>query len=301
MPAIAITNAKVMKLLRHTIALIGCLVLPLTTAPLLASPIPEEVKTCGGFAVGCQAYTFNRFTAFEAVEKTAQAGGTVIEFYPGQKLSAEQPDLKLHHDCSDETIAAVKAHLAKHKIRAVNYGVVGGRDAAEWRKIFEFAKKLDLYAITTEDVKNIDEIEKLVKEFDIRVAYHEHAKRPNDASYKLWDPNYVLSLVKDRDPRMGACADTGHWATSGLKPLECIKILKGRIISAHLKERTEIGKQLPDAVYGTGVSDIAGILAELKAQGFQGNISIEYEANWDKSVPDVAQCVGFIRGWGAGK
>lgn len=277
-----------------------CLALTLLAAPLFAAPIPEECKI-SGFALGCQAYTFNRFTAFEAVEKTAQAGGKIIEFYPGQKLSAEQPELKLHHDASDATIAAVKAKLAQHGVRAVNYGVVGGKDAAEWRKIFEFAKKLDLYAITTEDVGHLDDIEKLVKEFDIRVGYHEHARRADNPNYKLWDPNYVLSLVKDRDHRIGACADTGHWATSGLKPLDGIKLLKGRIISAHLKERTEIGKQRPDAIYGTGVTDTKAILDELKAQGFEGNISIEYEANWDNSVPDVAQCVGFVRGWGAGR
>jgi sugar phosphate isomerase/epimerase len=279
--------------------------LPTLAAALLAvsaigSPIPDGCKT-GGFAVGCQAWTFNRFSAFEAVEKTALAGGKIIEFYPGQKLSPAQPDLKLHHDASEETIAAVKAHLAKHGVRAVNYGVVGGKDEAEWRKIFEFARKLDLYAITTEDVAHLDAIEKLVKEFDIRVAYHEHARQPNNPKYQLWDPNYVLSIVKDRDPRIGACADTGHWATSGLKPLDCVKILKGRIISAHLKDRAEIGRQMPDCIYGLGVSDIEGVLEELKRQGFQGNISVEYESNWDNSVPDVAQCVGFIRGWTAGR
>jgi sugar phosphate isomerase/epimerase len=277
-----------------------CAVVGLAAVTQAAPPIPDDCKI-GGFALGCQAYTFKNFTAFEAVEKTAQAGGKTIEFYPGQKLSTEKPDLKLHHDASDETIAAIKAHLAKHKIRAVNYGVVGGKDAAEWRKIFEFAKKLELYAITTEDVKNVDAIEKLVKEFDIKVAYHEHAKKPNDPNYKLWDPNFVLSLVKDRDSRMGACADTGHWATSGLTPLDCIKILKGRIISLHLKERAKIGERLPDAIYGTGVSDIKGILDELKKQGFTGHISIEYENNWDNSVPDVKKCVEFVRDYGAGK
>jgi len=155
-----------------------------------------------------------------------------------------------------------------------------GADEAEWRQIFEFAKKIGLYGITTESVNQLDIIEKLVKEFDIRVGIHEHARRANDANYKVWDPNYVLSVVKDRDKRIGACADTGHWATSGIKPLDGIKLLRGHIISLHLKERTEIGKQLPDAVYGTGVSNIKGILDELKKQGFEGNISIEYENNW---------------------
>ena len=272
----------------------------LLTAPVLpgAAPIPEDCKI-GGFALGCQAYTFNRFSVFEAIEKTAQAGAKVIEFYPGQKLSPQQPDVKWNHDASDEVIAQVKAQLARHGLRPVNYGVVGGNDEAEWRKIFEFAKKLDLYAVTTEDVGHLDIIEKLVKEFDIRVGYHEHGKRPNDPNYKLWDPNYVLSLVKDRDARIGACADTGHWATSGLKPLDCVRILRGRIVSAHLKDRPVIGEQKPDVVYGTGVSDVAGILDELKQQRFSGNVAIEYEANWDNSVPDVAQCIGFIRGWGA--
>ena len=275
---------------------LACVVAP----KALCVPIPDDCKI-GGFALGCQAYTFNRFIAFEAIEKTAQAGGKTIEFYPGQKLSPDKPNVKLNHDASAETITAIKDQLAKHKIRAVNYGVVGGKDAAEWRKIFEFAKKLDLYGITTEDVGHIDDIEKLVKEFDIRVGYHEHGKRPNDPNYKVWDPKFVMSLVKDRDSRIGACADTGHWATSGLKPLDCLRILRGRIISCHLKDRPVIGEQKPDVVYGTGVSDVKGMLDELKQQGFNGNISIEYEANWDNSVPDVKQCVDFVRKWGEGK
>lgn len=262
-----------------------------------ANPIPQDVKQ-GGFAIGPQAYSFNRFTAFEAIEKAEKAGATVIEFYPGQKLSPEAPDRKLHHTMNDADFKALQEKLAKHKIKAVNYGVVGGKDEAEWRQIFEFAKKLGLYAITTEDVKNIDAIEKCVKEFDIKVGYHEHAKRPLDRSYQLWDPNYVRDLVKDRDPRIGACADTGHWATSGLQPIECLKILKGRIISSHLKDRKEIGKQGPDQIYGTGVSDVAGCLAELKAQGFDGNISVEYENKWEDNVPDIKQCIDFVKAWG---
>ena len=281
--------------MKHIFASIA-LLLPLAAAA--GQKIPDEHKIAG-FALGCQAYTFNRFTVFEAIEKTDQAGGKIIEFFPGQALSPKEKTVRWSHSSPDDVVDKVKEKLAKHKILAVNYGVVGGKDEAEWRKIFEFAKKLNLYGITTEDIKNLDIIEKLVKEFDIKVGIHEHGKRANDPSYKLWDPNFVLSLVKDRDARIGACADTGHWATSGLKPVDCIKILKGRVISAHLKDRAEIGRGLPDQVFGTGVSDVPGVLAELKAQGFSGNISIEYENNWDHSVPDVAQFIGFFRGWGA--
>jgi sugar phosphate isomerase/epimerase len=275
----------------------ACLTLA-CTGRIFAGTIPDDCKI-GGFAVGCQCWTFNRFSAYEAVEKTSLAGGKIIEFYPGQKLSTNEPNAKWDHNASDETIAAMKVHLAKHNIRAVNYGVVGGRDEAEWRKIFEFAKKLDLYAITTEDATKIEMIEKLVKEFDIRIAIHNHPKRPNDANYKVWDPNYVLSVIQDRDQRIGACADIGHWATSGIKPVDAVKILKGRIISAHFKDRLAIGKQTPDQPFGSGVSDIKGVLDEFKAMGFSGNISIEYETKWENNLPDVAQCVGFFRGYGS--
>jgi sugar phosphate isomerase/epimerase len=262
-------------------------------------PIPDEYKT-GGFAIGCQAYTFHRFTVFEAIEKTAQAGGKVIEFFPGQRLSPERADVRWGHDASDEIIDLVKAHLKKHNLLAVNYGVVDiPADEARARRVFDFARKMGMRAITTESDRSIDTIEKLVKEYNIMVAFHNHPQRPNDPNYKVWDPHYIKALVENRDRRIGACADTGHWVRSGLKPVECLKILEGRIISSHLKDRISIPGH--DVVYGTGISDIPGILDELKRQNFQGNISVEFEYNWDHSVPDVAQCIGFVRGYGTAK
>ncbi|MBI4326195.1 MAG: sugar phosphate isomerase/epimerase [Chloroflexi bacterium] len=264
--------------------------------------IPDEYKI-GGYAIGCQAYSFNRFSAFEAIEKTAQAGGRVIEFYPGQRFSKEEPEVKLDHNMSDEHLEKLKAKLKQHHLMAVNYGVVGlPNDEQECRKVFGFAKKLGLRAVTSEpSAAAMDLIEKLVKEYDIAMAVHNHPKRANDPNYKFWDPNYVLSLVKDRDPRLGSCADTGHFVRSGLKPVEALKTLKGRIISSHLKDLHQFSPGGHDVPFGTGVSDIPAVLDELKQQGFEGNISIEYEYNWDNSVPDIAQCIGFVCGYTTGK
>ena len=210
--------------------------------------------------------------------------------------------MKWDHNASDEIIEQVKAKLAKHKIKAVNYGVVGiPADEPGARKVFEFAKKLGLRAVTTESDKSIETIEKMVKEYDIMVGFHDHPKRANDPSYRMWDPNYIVELTKDRDRRIGSCADTGHWVRSGLKPVDCLKILKGRIISSHLKDLHVMGGGGHDLPFGQGVSDVPGILDELKSQGFEGNISIEYEYNWDNSVPEVGQCIGFVRGYGRSK
>ncbi len=263
--------------------------------------IPEECAS-GGWFIGCQAWTWNHFTVFEAIEKTAQAGGKIIEFYPGQKLSAEEPNVSWDQNASTETIQKVKDKLAQFHITAVNYGVVGiPKDPAGARKLFEFAKALGLRAITTESVDAIDTFEPLVKEFDIMVAFHDHPKRANDPNYKMWDPNYILSVVHNRDKRIGACADTGHWVRSGVKPVEALRILKGHIISSHLKDLNENSPGAHDVPYGEGVSDVPAILDELKKQGFEGNISVEYEYQMDRSMPMVAQCIGFVRGYGSAK
>lgn len=267
-------------------------------ATLQAVPIPDDCKS-GDFAIGCQAWSFNQYTVMDAIRKTSEAGGKVIEFYPGQKLSPENP-VAFSHDSPDDQIQQVQAQLAKYHIRAVNYGVVGiPNDEAGARKVFEFAKKLGLYAITTESIGSLDTIEKLVKEYDIRVGIHDHPRRPNDPGYRNWDPNFILSLVKDRDSRIGSCADTGHWVRSGLDPVDCLRILKGRIISSHLKDLNEKSPGAHDVPYGEGVSHVAAILDELKAQNFVGNISVEYEYDWETSVPEIAQCIGFVRGYGS--
>jgi sugar phosphate isomerase/epimerase len=106
-------------------------------------------------------------------------------------------------------------------------------------------------------------------------------------------------MVKGRDSRLGSASDTGHWIRSSIKPVDALKILKGRIISSHLKDLNIFGPDAHDVPYGTGVADIPAILRELKRQRFNGNISIEYEYNWTTSVPEIAQCIGFVRGFGA--
>jgi sugar phosphate isomerase/epimerase len=265
---------------------------------LCAEPIPDACRQ-NGFAIGCQAYSFNRYTVFEAIEKTAEAGGKIIEFYPGQKLSKEDPETTWSHDASDEVVAMVQEKLNQHGLRAVNYGCVRGKDAAEWRRIFEFGKRLGIYAITTEDVDKLDIIEPLVEEFDICIAIHNHPRRINRPNYKVWDPQYVLKVTKDRDPRIGACADTGHWQTSGINPVFGLRVLKGRVISCHLKDKLDYGPS-HDVPYGTGVGEIGRCLDELKKQEFVGNISIEYEYNWESSVPEITKCIEFVRDYKGG-
>lgn len=269
--------------------------------PAVAQTSPyADVPMISGFHLGCQSWSFNRFSVMEAIEKTAQAGGVCIEFYPGQRLSNDQRDTGFGPNLSEADIASVKAQLVRYKIRPVAFGVnYLGKDETQNRKLFAFCKKMGIPTITCEpDPAAMGGIEKLVQEYDIRVAIHNHPRRNDDPNYKNWNPDYVLSLVKNLDRRIGSCADIGHWVRSGIKPTDALKKLRGRVLGCHMKDLNVFAPEGHDVPFGTGVSDIATVLTELRRQKYDGPISIEYEYNWDNNVPDIAQSVGFVRGYG---
>lgn len=247
-----------------------------------ASGAPNAEKL--GWRLGCQAYSFNRFTFFEAVDKTASLGLKWIEAYPGQRISKEL-DAKMGPGMSADAVKAVKEKLAQAGVTLINFGVAGAN-----RPAFEFAKLMGIETIVSEpDPKELPAIDKLCEEFGIRVALHNHPK-PS----RYWNYQYVLEVLKDCSPRIGACADTGHWLRSELNPLEAIQALKGRIVSFHFKDLNKKGGGAHDVPWGTGVADVRAILKELHSQQFKGVFSIEYEHNWDNSVPEIAQCVAFF-------
>ncbi len=265
-----------------------------------ANPLPDSTKV-GGFALGCQAYSFNRYTLFEAIDKTKEAGGKTIELFLWQKFSPEFPKVEVNAQLSGEHIKLLKEKLRSADIRVVsayfgNTAFTQNDPEAALRKVFEFAKKLDMVSLTGEppDIeKNLDLVEKLVKEYDIKFCLHNHRKDESKPEYRNWDPNYTITLMKDRDPRMGFCLDTGHLVRSGLKPVDALKILQGRVNALHLKD--PISETDHDTIFGEGVGKVKGVLDELKRQKFNGYISIEYEHNWTNSVPDIKQCVEFVR------
>lgn len=266
-------------------------------AIVTADPIPESFRQNGWF-VGSQAYTFKEFSFFEAIAKTKDAGGNLIEMYPGHTLKPGSK-LKTHHSMSAETMAEIKAELDRQGVRAVNYGVVGAKNKEEVFEIMAFAKKMGLYSVCTESTELIAAWEEAAIKFDMKVAFHEHGKRTTkdgklDPKYKVWDPFYVLGVVESRDHRVGACADIGHWATSNLKSVECLRILEGRIISVHLKDKAAYGNA-PVVVAGKGVVDVDACLKELIRQKFDGHISIEHEADWKDSVPQVKADIDFVK------
>jgi len=257
--------------------------------PLTYHPATDVYE---GWRLGSQAYTFNRFTFFEAIDKIASLGLDWVEAYSNQKLSPEKPDVKFNHESPAEIRNEVKKKLAETGIRLVNYGVVKlPNDEKECRKVFDFAKDMGIETIASEPPEEaFDLIEKLCKEYQIKVAIHNH---PKPSHY--WNPDKVLEVCEGRSKWIGACGDTGHWMRSGIDPLEALKKLEGRLISLHLKDLNEFGvREAHDVIWGTGKANMMALLSELDRQKFKGVFSIEYEHNWLNSLPEIRRCVLYF-------
>src|SRR5579871_1054092 len=243
-----------------------------------------------GWQLAIHSYTFQKFSIFDAIDKSAALGVKYMSISGGLMLDGSNRMTTV--DLTD----AQRADIDK-KLRAdgfgnfVNIGVVQlPADEAKSRKVFEFAKKWGINVLVAEPELNaLDTVEKLCKEYNIKVAIHDHPK--GHSIY--WNPDAVLSAIKGRTPLMGACADVGHWMRSGLDPLECIKKLNGHIICLHFKDLNEMGPDAHDVPWGTGVGKSKEIMAELKRQHFHGAFCVEYEYHWTTSSPEIAQCVKF--------
>jgi sugar phosphate isomerase/epimerase len=243
-----------------------------------------------GWRLGCQAWTFHvdennqPVTFYEAMDKTAELGLHFIEAFPGQAISKNGGE-RLTEKTSADTRKEIKKRLADKGLKLVNFGV-GGHS----RELFDFAKDMGIETLVSEPAFDaFDEINKMVEEYQINLALHDHPK-PS----RYWNPDTVLKVCEGRSKRIGACADTGHWMRSDIKPIDAVKKLEGRIISFHFKDLNEFGKGAHDVAWGTGRADIKGILAEVKSQGIKPVFSIEFEYHYGKSMPELAECVAYF-------
>ena len=239
-----------------------------------------------GWRLGVQCWSFNRFTMFEAIDKTRSLGLNYVQGYPGQKV-AKDMDVQFGPNLNAEQRAKVKAKLADANVEILAFGVTGiPGNEAEARKLFEFAKDMGIKTIASEPgFDQFDMIDNLCQEYEIKLAIHNH---PKPSTY--WNPDTVLKMCEGRSKWIGACTDVGHWVRSGLDPVECLKILQGRIHDVHAKE-IEDGHDVP---WGTAQGRMKGILTELHRQNYRGTFTVEYEHEWDNNVPSIRKCVDFF-------
>lgn len=234
------------------------------------------------------AYTFRKFTFFEAVAKTKELGIKYIGGYPGQLIGGGIEG-NMTFDMDGEKQQKVLKYLNEQGVKLIDFGVITPKTDEEWRQLFEFAKAMGIENIVSEPHPDqLKLVSALCDEFKINVAIHNH---PAPSHY--WNPDTLLAAISGLSPRVGACADVGHWVRSGLDPVESLKKLDGRIQELHFKDESEKGKEATEVVWGTGVADVKGMLEELHRQNFNGFLAIEYESKPEDNMKEIAESILF--------
>ena len=271
------------------------------TALQVAPMSADEMKAAGerataaaaklGWRLGCQAWTFNKRTLFDTIDQVNALGLHYLEAFPGQVVDQDK-NVKMGPGLSAEAKDAIKKKLASANVTLVSFGVTGiPADEAGARKFFEWAKEMGLETIVSEpDEKQFDVLNKLVDEFGINVALHNH---PNPSHY--WNPDTVLKVTEGRSKRIGSCADVGHWQRSGIQPIDAMKKLQGRMIESHFKDLNQFGENKAyDVPWGTGTGDAKSMMQEFQRQNAKITFLIEYEHFTPGLVQDVARSVKFF-------
>ena len=252
----------------------------MTVASLPATALAQDEDRFGGWPVGIQSYSLRKYDTAQAIRHMQGLGLHFVEFYgkhvPLNSTEEQLADLQKLLKAADVTMSA-------HGVNKFT------KDHDKNREVFEFSKRAGLKTITANpEPDSFDSLDKLVAEYDIRVAIHNHGP---DALYDKIDD--VINAVKDHDERIGACVDTGHFIRSKEDPIEAIRRIGSRVYGVHIKDEDKREKKAHGVVIGKGFLDVAELFKALKEINFptDGAISLEYESNPDNPIDDIQQCV----------
>lgn len=249
------------------------------------SVFADDSDPYGGFKMSLQSYSLRGFDAKTALAHTQKLGVKYWESFRNH----------IPMDTAPEKVAEAKAMLKDAGVTLLAFGVEGFNDnEGAARKAFDFAKAMSVKSISADpkkDKKTFDLLDKLVEEYDIAIAIHNHGPK---ASYdKVTD---VLTWTKDRHPKIGACVDTGHYLRSDEDPVEVIEKLGKRVFGVHLKDVKNLpggGKKF--TILGEGDLRVVDCLKALKKLDYQYSLSLEYEENPQNPIADIELCLKAVR------
>lgn len=256
-------------------------------AGLLALVSP--LRAAGDVRLGLQTWTCNRMTFDQVVDFAVKHHITQLQFISAQ----------FDPTASREETLRKKAILEAKGLTCYTFGVSStSLDKEQNRKLFEFAKLIGAKLIVVEpkDPAEWDNLEQLVREYDIKLAIHNHGK-----GSVYGDPATVLALLAKRDKRIGVCLDVGWITAAGFDAAKIFEGYGDRVYDIHFKDKkVEAGadgkETYLDVPVGTGSANYAGLFAAIKRTGWSGVLAIETDSRAFQTDPNqlVAEGAKFF-------
>ena len=253
----------------------------------LAAPVTND--EAAGFKLGVASYSFRKLSRAEAIKGL-------------QTLKVRYVNIKDFHASLKSTPDELKQARQDFESAGIQILGVGNvsfskNDEGEMRRNFDYAKALGAPVIVmAPTAETLPGIEKLVKEYNIKAAIHNHG--PEDKHFPA--PSDVLKAVKGMDQRVGLCIDIGHTSRTGQDILQSIKDAGNRLHDMHVKDLADGMQKDSQVAVGDGVLPIPAIFRQLQKMGYKGGVMLEYEINAENPVPGMEKSFAYMRGVLAG-
>ena len=262
-------------------------------APSHVFAMAQEARSAGEpspIRLGLASYTFRNFSRAQLIAFMKQLN----------VLALNAKDVKDHLPIDPQQESAALADYAAAGINLHAAGAIyfSKDEDADVRSKFEYCKRAGISVIVAGDPtpESLPRIEKFAKEYDIRIAIHNHG--PED---KVWpSPLDVLKAVKNMDPRMGCCIDVGHTVRVGTDVVQAIHQAGARLFNIHIKDLTNFQSKDSQVSVGDGIMPVRRMFEALIASNYKGFIDLEYEIHPDDPLPGVIASFAYMRGVLAG-
>jgi len=236
--------------------------------------------------LGLASYTFRNFTRAQLIGYMKQLNVSALN----------AKDVKDHLPMDPQQEAAAVSDYAAAGITLHAAGTIyfPKNEDADISSRFDYCKRASINVIVAGDpaLETLPRIEKFAKQYDIRIAIHNHG--PED---KLWpSPVDVLKAVRNMDPRMGCCIDVGHAARAGTDVVQAIHEAGPRLFNVHMKDLTDFHDKDSQVAVGEGRMPVRKMFDALIAIQYKGFVDLEYEIHPDDPMPGVIASFSYMQG-----
>jgi sugar phosphate isomerase/epimerase len=251
-----------------------------------AAPV---VNDDAGFKLGVATYSLRKLSradAIKALEAMKIRYVNIKDFHAPMKSTPDE-------------LKQVRTDFENAGMQILGVGNVSfaKNDEGEMRRNFDYAKALGAPVIVMAPThETIGFIDKLVKEYNIKAAIHNHG--PEDKHFPA--PSDVLKAVKSMDSRMGLCIDVGHTTRTGADVVQSIKEAGARLHDMHVKDLSDLMNKDSQVAVGDGAMPFPAIFRQLQRMGYKGGVMLEYEINADAPLPGMQKSFAYMRGVLAG-
>jgi sugar phosphate isomerase/epimerase len=271
----------------------GALAAAACTIPGMARA-QTELTQAGGMPspirLGMASYTFRNFTRAQLIGFMKQLNLT--------GLNAKDAKDHLPMAADEEAKALADYAAAGIELHAAGTVYFPKDEDEDVRSKFEYAKRAGIKVIVAGDPAPaaLPRLEKFVREYDIRIAIHNHG--PEDKIFP--SPLDVLKAVNGMDPRLGCCIDVGHCVRAGTDVVQALHAAGPRLFNMHMKDLASFTDKDSQVAVGEGKMPIRGIFEALVKIKYPGWVDLEYEIHDDDPMPGVTESFAYMRGVLAG-